>query len=251
MVKLISEKDELKQAADDIKEGIAAEDRALMDKSLGGKELMESSLGVEGVDMSLFPPPRINLVQYSTKGAETPSGKEIPAGKLWNKATGAMFDKLECALLKVGVTRARFEPWPSEGGPLCVSRNGVTGSEGQVCADCPYSQWHDSPPECRMAFEFLGITDGGEVFVVRFTGTSFKHAKKFVNNVRYSKKPLFAHKVTLTPEKKEGKEGKYFELKILSDGVRTEKQVQKLYKDYCAFGKNFLPQITEGEVMKD
>ena len=102
-----------------------------------------------------------------------------------------------------------------------------------------------------MAFEFLGITAEGEVFVVRFTGTSFKHAKKFVNNVRYSKKPLFAHKVTLTPEKKEGKEGKYFELKILSDGVRTEKQVQKLYKDYCAFGKNFLPQITEGEVMKD
>jgi len=237
--------EKLKKAAEEINEGIDKDERALVAQNLGGRELMETSVGLEGIDPTMFPPPRVKLVQYSTKGATTPSGREIPAGKLWNTATGKMYAELECALLKAGVTRARFEEGNFEAGPLCASRDGVTGPEGQLCEACEFSQWGKESPECKMSFEFLGMTDEGEVFVIRFSGTSFKHARKFINNVRYSHKPLFAHKVKLVTERKESKEGKWFELQILSEGLRTEKECQKLYKDYLEFGRNFAASVVE------
>jgi len=248
---LSRQSEDLQEAADELAKEVSADDKKLIDKSLEKDPTALAGLGLESLDMSLFPPPRVIVVQYSTKGAETPSGKEIPAGKIWNKATGKIYDELPCAMLKAGVTRARFEKGEFDKGPLCLSRNGLVGSEGQSCLECPYSKWTEEPPECRMSIEFLAQSDEGELFIIRFSGTSFKNAQQFINNVRYSKMPIFAHKVVLETEKQESAKGKYFELKIRIMGKRDKSEIEKLLGDYEQFGRDFMPAITEGEVKED
>jgi len=241
------EEAEMKKAAEEISEGIGEEDKALIEKSMKGEITEMQALGLENFDPSMFPPPRIKLVQPSTKGAETPGGDEIPAGKLWNTVSGESFDELECTFLKGGVTRAMFEKGEFDKPPICFSRDGSHGPSGEYCPDCEYSQWTDEPPRCKKSIEFIGITKDGEVFVIRFSGTSFKHAHRFIGKVRYSHKPLFAHKVRLAPEKKSGSAGKYWELKIYSEGIRDIDEVKELYEDYIEFGRAFMPRIQEDE----
>lgn len=224
---------------------LSAEDKAIIDNSVNTPTLRSNVAGLENIDPKLFPPPRYVVVQYSTIGAETPSGKEIPAGKIWNKATGEITDEVNCAFLKAGITRARFEPGVLDSPPLCSSQNGLVGSDGQDCSTCPHSQWTEKPPECRMSIEFIGVTEGRQVFVVRFSGTSFKHARDFIANVRYSNKPLFAHKVQLVTEKQESSKGKYFELKVLNKGLRTDDEIEALYDAYVEFGRAFMPSVVE------
>lgn len=221
------------------------EDKALIEKSLRGELTERSALGLERIDPSIFPPPRIKLVQPSTQNAEDPQGEEIPEGMLWNTASAESFETLECAFLKAGITRARFEKGVIDQPPLCVSRDGIHGSSGEYCPECSYSQWKDGPPECRRSIEFLGISEDGDVFVIRFSGTSFKHARNFLGKVRYAHKPLFSYKVKLVPEKQVGSKGKYYELKVLIEGDRDEEAVKKLYEDYVEFGKAYMPSAIE------
>lgn len=168
--------------------------------------------------------PRWRMIQYSSKIKGS-------AGEFNNNLTGEVRDHLDMIVLKVMPSRAFFN---DNRQLVCLSRDGVTGSDGQLCATCPYSKWGPDrqPPACSRGYTFICLDPKDDTLcLLGALRTSVKPAKLYISQLAHLKKPPFTYITQFSTSEVDGPKGKYFVLSIalalpLNDKEREEAREQ-------------------------
>ena len=207
--------------------------------------------GLESVPQDILPIPRVNLVQASSKDTVLLDGKKAPLGFFFNTGRQTASETIECAVLRVGTSRVRFEKGVLGDPPLCRSRNGILSEDGQKCAECAYSKWTALPPECKLCLDFLCIEDESQKpFLLSASGTSFKPARNALAAMIFSALPAFGHKVRLESKFISSKKGDFYILVFRILGARPVEEIRYLEERYNQYTK-VLPEGSQEEATKD
>ena len=207
--------------------------------------------GLETIPADILPIPRVNLVQASSKDTVLLDGKKAELGFFFNTGLQAAFETIDCAVLRVGTSRVRFEKGVLGSPPLCRSSNGILSEDGQKCAECEFAKWTALPPECKLCLDFLCIEDESQKpFLLSASGTSFKAARNALAAMIFSALPAFGHKVKLESKFIESKKGDFYVLVFRILGRRPVEEIRYLEERYNQY-TGALPEGAQEEATKD
>ena len=165
--------------------------------------------------------PRLAILQGLSKLVM--DGKAT-VGKIANALTKEIYgDEFIFISLFLFKTRAKFVQGK---GLVCMSRDALTCSFNNEethdpeddCLSCPDGQWtkenqKDTGPQCSLVYNYpvLNVNNLKQFPVsISLMRTSIKAAKQLNSMLLFTGEDLFASKIRLTTEKKEGEKGIYF-----------------------------------------
>jgi hypothetical protein len=120
---------------------------------------------------------------------------------------------------------------------VCRSDDNATGSKFGNCEDCTLCKFTDTEkPFCSRNVNVLALFEGQELpVVIRFTGTSNKHGRKFKNLAFFAGGDLFARKYKLLTAKKSQNGNTWYEMSVQPAGKAAEgdfKVAEAMYKRF-------------------
>lgn len=170
-------------------------------------EEVVSDQNVELEDMVL---PELQLCQSTSECVQEGIAKP---GQYFLNTTKEVFDApLRVLLIYHSKGRALFPKAEAGTGSLkmCLSRDSLTGTQYGVCEACPHKEWPSeedvranpslTSPPCSEQHNFVLLLPQGPA-VVRFGRTSYKAARRFVTNFKFSRENLWANVAVLRTKK--------------------------------------------------
>lgn len=138
--------------------------------------------GMEDIDGEDLSPPRLRIVQ--------PTSKEGNAGTFRLSTTGEEWGSLDVAFLKLRKGRVLFDK-DLKKGAICGSRDRKFPAPdfetpmNTDCLSCPYKDWDGrTPPECNETYDFLGVcTEDLMPFFLSLRSTAVKPAKGLITSI--------------------------------------------------------------------
>lgn len=198
------------------------------------------STGIDREDIVL---PRIRLLQPVSSDV---TDGIASAGQFMNSVTGEVFpEDLHVLIFTHFKSRVYFDP--DGNGVLCLSPDGIEGSEFGACADCEYPKWKDRvPPPCALVHNYpcyvlnAGAIEGTPLpIALSFMKTSTKAARKLNTMVAVSHRSWFDFIFKVSSIKTKNDKGTYFVMEIEKLRDASEQERKLGYWAYQQFsGKN-------------
>lgn len=196
--------------------------------------------GFEKMDVSKITMPRVKVMQGLSPELEDPD-YSFRQGDIIH---GLLMEKMPEKFVPISIwdSRILFPPRGDEdGGILCRSLDGKTGPDGEVCANCPKSQWDDAdgtPPECADTINVLALFEGYEMpVVISFAVTNYKYGRKFKELALFSGAGDAWNKVyKLTSKKESNSKGTFYTTPVKPAGFAPEEvrlQAETMYHKFA------------------
>lgn len=193
--------------------------------------------GFENFEMKDIILPRFRLIQTSSKSFKAGEAK---AGDIQDSLTGEILGR-SLELVFMGMKNGAVFFRPGEG-MVCKSENGITSIKGDVCADCPFGEYHaefkpnGEPPKCSSTKEFMAMRRDTLLtqpypMLVSFMRTSYKAGKQLASMMRLSGEDIFARGYVLSSKTEANKKGDFESL--------TVKQSSKLNQEELAVAEHW------------
>lgn len=196
--------------------------------------------GFEDIDQSDLSIGKIKLLQMQSEEA---IDKDINAGAgdFYNVQTGESFATIQCTLLSISKSRARFEqPYKKGTTALCSSIDCkvATTRDGHKakCEGCKYADWNKArqdgkdKPDCTQSYVLLGamLDESNTPFRYTVGGAAFKTIRKFISQVAIKGAALFTYDISISSNLVSSAKGAYYEPVIKIDKAYSPAEIKEL-----------------------
>lgn len=233
--------------------------------------------GLENIDGGMLTIPRLKLVQATSPEVTNDEYRDF------NLRAGDVIDsiskeKVEGTFIPVQIlpsTNVLFVPRTAEGkaqlkavksditdedlaqqgSMICTARDGKIGDRYGACSKCGLCNFKgNTKPMCQKAINVLVLLESGNVAMISFRDTSYKHGRNFVNILYQAAQRgerIQTGKYKLSPTKKTMGDKQWYELAITRAGNAEQEQAYNAYQTYINLKDTMIVSDTEDEGVVD
>lgn len=178
--------------------------------------------------------PRIRLLQDSSTSVKA---KQAESGMFQDSLTEELLgDKVEVVPLNFKNGAVFFRVGD---GLVCKSNDGVSSFKGDLCASCPFNEYHGAfkadgtPPKCKSTKEFLVLKrDSLEnkapyPMILTFLGGSYPAGKTMASMARLTGEDIFNKSYIISKSIKPYKKGSAFVMTVKPGQKLSDKEIEK------------------------
>lgn len=212
-----------------------------------------AGIGVPPAAGEILEPPKVILVQPTTKTQIDVNGKEARPGEFFHLAKRQIYKELPVIILGFSLERVLWSDDEKNPQVLCRSRDAIRGTNYGLCSQCQYSKWNgNQPPKCKLFMRLVCLDADGDPFLLTAKGVSFSPARRLINSILGARLPLFAFEITIKSELVEGKNRRFYRLKFERGPIKKFEEMknfaavaQRVFSENPAFRAPFRSEWPE------